>query len=139
MSALVILECNACGAITPPWPTADKAREEAGPEGWAVDVDGSNIDYCPQCTAPARQPTIGGESVCVHTFGPHTCDLPAGHGGMHHCPTCPTSRLDVARDGITQLRDALLALSMAVDLPAFQSVSNLARVRADQLLLELAS
>lgn len=53
MSALVILECNACGAITPPYASADRAREEAAPEGWAVAIDSEDVDYCPQCTAPA--------------------------------------------------------------------------------------
>jgi hypothetical protein len=123
MSALVILECNACGAITPPWPTADRAREEAGPDGWAVDVDGSNVDYCQQCTGPARLRPVGAHQ--------QSADFPAP----------PVSRLDVARAGVLQLRDALAAMCVAYDATpsVFVSVANLARVRADQLLAELAA
>ena len=60
MSAHVILQCNVCGDTTSsPMPTADKAREDAAPDGWAVDLDGSDIDYCPKCTAPAAAATDG--------------------------------------------------------------------------------
>jgi hypothetical protein len=118
MSALVILECNACGAITPPWPTAERAREEAGPDGWAVDVDGSDVDYCPNCTGPAGAARV----------------IPIDSAAI--------SRIDHARRGVTQLRDALAAIAaVAYDVTptVMVSLANLARMRADQLLTELAA
>jgi hypothetical protein len=121
MSALVILECNACGAITPPWPTADRAREEVAPDGWAVDVDGSNIDYCPRCTAPADPVNVV----------PLTAPI-------------VSSRLDIARRGVDQLRTALIAIGeeLARRLPtptAAHALVFLSVARADQLLAELAA
>ena len=121
MSALVILECNACGAITPPWPTPDRVREEVAPEGWAVDVDGSNVDYCPQCTAPADAP------------GAELLDAAARQAGP--------SRLDIARHGVVQLRDALASIAHnagTVTPQAMQSVASLALLRANQLIAEMS-
>jgi hypothetical protein len=54
MSALVLLQCDVCGATSPPLPSAVLARELAGTIAWAVDRDGSDVDYCPTCTAPAE-------------------------------------------------------------------------------------
>jgi hypothetical protein len=53
MSALVILECNGCQAISAPHLSAEKAREAEAPDGWLVAVDGEDLDYCPTCQAPA--------------------------------------------------------------------------------------
>jgi hypothetical protein len=130
MSALVILECNACGVITPPWPTADRAREEAGPDGWAVDVDGSNVDYCPQCTGPA----VDLARVIDGARSPQEVEE------LGHQP--PVSRLDVARLGVLQLRDTLQALARVgpqITREAMQSVAGLAARRADELVRELAA
>jgi hypothetical protein len=47
------------------------------------------------------------ESICAEWYdgdapgpGTHTCDLPAGHDGLHHCPRCGSAwvRAEVSGD-----------------------------------------
>lgn len=57
MSALVIIECDACVARTDPAIHAVEARTLAELDGWSVAVPGGlggDVDYCPACTAASR-------------------------------------------------------------------------------------
>lgn len=121
MSALVILECNACAALSAPGPALHVVREQAAEDGWAIDCPDVEIHYCPKCSAPAKAAAM--------------------NAGVVSLPPTPANRLDVARAGVAQLRDALAGISLMVDLrpQAVISVANLARIRAEQLLAELAS